>query len=37
MFVNRNNLMNWLNDTEQQLDELNQEATVNDPEKIKQR
>ncbi|KAG6463443.1 hypothetical protein O3G_MSEX013878 [Manduca sexta] len=32
-----NNLMNWLNDTEQQLDELNAEATVNDPEKIKQR
>ncbi|XP_075985152.1 dystonin-like protein short stop isoform X32 [Anticarsia gemmatalis] len=32
-----NNLMNWLNDTEEQLDELNSEATVNDPEKIKQR
>ncbi|XP_022123578.2 dystonin isoform X29 [Pieris rapae] len=32
-----NNLMNWLNDTEQQLDELNAEANVNDPEKIKQR
>ncbi|CAG9792786.1 unnamed protein product [Diatraea saccharalis] len=32
-----NNLMNWLNDTEQQLDELNKETTVNDPEKIKQR
>nr|XP_049701448.1 dystonin isoform X44 [Helicoverpa armigera] len=31
------NLMNWLNDTEQQLDTLNAEATVNDPEKIKQR
>ncbi|XP_045525144.1 microtubule-actin cross-linking factor 1 isoform X26 [Pieris brassicae] len=32
-----NNLMNWLNDTEQQLDQLNSEANVNDPEKIKQR
>ncbi|CAH2986630.1 unnamed protein product [Chilo suppressalis] len=32
-----NNLMNWLSDTEQQLDELNKETTVNDPEKIKQR
>ncbi|CAK1543368.1 unnamed protein product [Leptosia nina] len=32
-----NNLMNWLNDTEQQLDQLNAEANVNDPEKIKQR
>ncbi|XP_072947994.1 microtubule-actin cross-linking factor 1 isoform X5 [Epargyreus clarus] len=32
-----NNLMNWLNDTEQQLDELNSEPTINDPEKIKQR
>ncbi|XP_022818701.1 dystonin isoform X20 [Spodoptera litura] len=32
-----NNLMNWLNDTEEQLDALNAEATVNDPEKIKQR
>ncbi|XP_063388361.1 microtubule-actin cross-linking factor 1 [Cydia fagiglandana] len=32
-----NNLMNWLNDTEKQLDELNSETTVNDPEKIKQR
>ncbi|XP_026728108.1 dystonin isoform X26 [Trichoplusia ni] len=32
-----NNLMNWLNDTEEQLDQLNSEATVNDPEKIKQR
>ncbi|XP_052759146.1 uncharacterized protein LOC113511282 isoform X14 [Galleria mellonella] len=32
-----NNLMNWLTDTEQQLDQLNSEATVNDPEKIKQR
>ncbi|XP_050552465.1 dystonin isoform X47 [Spodoptera frugiperda] len=32
-----NNLMNWLNDTEEQLDTLNAEATVNDPEKIKQR
>ncbi|XP_047035662.1 dystonin isoform X35 [Helicoverpa zea] len=31
------NLMNWLNDTEQQLDTFNAEATVNDPEKIKQR
>lgn len=29
--------MSWLNDTEQQLDELNSEASVNDPEKIKQR
>lgn len=29
--------MNWLNDTEEQLDQLNSEATVNDPEKIKQR
>ncbi|CAB3229877.1 unnamed protein product [Arctia plantaginis] len=32
-----NNLMTWLNDTEQQLDELNSEASINDPEKIKQR
>ncbi|XP_063629072.1 uncharacterized protein LOC134800529 isoform X6 [Cydia splendana] len=32
-----NNMMNWLNDTEKQLDELNSETTVNDPEKIKQR
>ncbi|XP_026332684.1 uncharacterized protein LOC113239782 isoform X5 [Hyposmocoma kahamanoa] len=32
-----NNLMNWLKDTEKQLDELNSEATVNDPDKIKQR
>ncbi|CAH2057368.1 unnamed protein product, partial [Iphiclides podalirius] len=32
-----NNLMNWLADTEQQLDQLNSEANVNDPEKIKQR
>ncbi|XP_063369716.1 dystonin [Cydia amplana] len=32
-----NNLMNWLNDTDKQLDELNSENTVNDPEKIKQR
>lgn len=29
--------MNWLNVTEKQLDELNSESTVNDPEKIKQR
>ncbi|XP_053618600.1 microtubule-actin cross-linking factor 1 isoform X38 [Plodia interpunctella] len=32
-----NNLMHWLSDTEKQLDELNSETTVNDPEKIKQR
>ncbi|XP_060807170.1 uncharacterized protein LOC106135826 isoform X13 [Amyelois transitella] len=32
-----NNMMNWLSDTEKQLDELNSETTVNDPEKIKQR
>ncbi|XP_028029408.1 microtubule-actin cross-linking factor 1 isoform X17 [Bombyx mandarina] len=32
-----NNLMNWLNETEEQLDQLNSEATVNDPDKIKQR
>ncbi|KAL4716459.1 hypothetical protein ACJJTC_015887, partial [Scirpophaga incertulas] len=32
-----NNLMNWLSETEKQLDELNKEITVNDPEKIKQR
>ncbi|XP_049879738.1 microtubule-actin cross-linking factor 1 isoform X17 [Pectinophora gossypiella] len=32
-----NNMMNWLNDTEKQLDELNSETTVNDPDKIKQR
>lgn len=29
--------MKWLNETEEQLDQLNAEATVNDPEKIKQR
>ncbi|XP_069355681.1 microtubule-actin cross-linking factor 1 isoform X13 [Maniola hyperantus] len=32
-----NNLMNWLGETEKQLDQLNSEATVNDPEKIKLR
>ncbi|XP_050668118.1 uncharacterized protein LOC126967614 isoform X21 [Leptidea sinapis] len=32
-----NNLMKWLNETEKQLDTLNSEANVNDPEKIKQR
>ncbi|XP_045455993.1 microtubule-actin cross-linking factor 1 [Melitaea cinxia] len=31
------NLMTWLNETEQQLDQLNSETTVNDPEKIKLR
>ncbi|XP_050356013.1 dystonin isoform X20 [Nymphalis io] len=31
------NMMNWLGETEQQLDELNSEATINDPEKIKLR
>ncbi|XP_046973803.1 dystonin isoform X22 [Vanessa cardui] len=31
------NLMNWLSETEQQLDQLNSETTVNDPEKIKLR
>ncbi|XP_039751273.1 uncharacterized protein LOC120627239 isoform X23 [Pararge aegeria] len=31
------NLMNWLGDTEQQLDQLNSETTVNDPDKIKLR
>lgn len=29
--------MNWLKDTEKQLDDLNSESTVNDPDKIKQR
>lgn len=29
--------MNWLSETEKQLDDLNAEATVNDPDKIKQR
>lgn len=29
--------MSWLKDTEKQLDDLNSEATVNDPDKIKQR
>lgn len=33
----RTNLMNWLGDTEQQLDQLNSETTINDPEKIKLR
>ncbi|KPJ14035.1 Microtubule-actin cross-linking factor 1, isoform 4 [Papilio machaon] len=32
-----NNLMSWLSETEQQLDQLNSEANVNDPDKIKQR
>nr|XP_026497636.1 microtubule-actin cross-linking factor 1 isoform X20 [Vanessa tameamea] len=31
------NLMSWLSETEQQLDQLNSETTVNDPEKIKLR
>ncbi|XP_052740614.1 dystonin isoform X29 [Bicyclus anynana] len=31
------NLMNWLGDTEQQLDQLNSETTINDPDKIKLR
>ncbi|KAI8432884.1 hypothetical protein MSG28_013810 [Choristoneura fumiferana] len=35
--VAKNNMMNWLTDTEKQLDDLNVETTVNDPEKIKQR
>lgn len=36
-YLLRNNLMSWLSDTEQQLDQLNSEANVNDPDKIKQR
>ncbi|XP_041970881.1 dystonin isoform X11 [Aricia agestis] len=31
------NLMSWLNETEEQLDQLNSETTINDPEKIKLR
>ncbi|CAG9131638.1 unnamed protein product [Plutella xylostella] len=32
-----NNVMGWLSDTEKQLDQLNAEPSVNDPDKIKQR